>query len=107
MVPLDHEGENQPWYALFGTLSLELKCQRTMKRAEMWAFSDTQKGVAATPTDNLEMAHALREGSRTCIAPRHKDADWWNLVWVFLLGVREQSWCVEVTHIRAHTTNEP
>ena len=56
-------------------MEAELEVQRTIKRAELTAFSCLLKRVIGVHDDNKGIVDGLRRGESKCIRPRAGDAD--------------------------------
>ena len=86
MVQLDCDEQMEPLYGMYGSMEAELEIQRTIKRAELTAFSCLLKrviGPIKVHVDNKGIIDGLRKGERECIMPRAGDAD----LWINLVGI--------------------
>ena len=110
VVQLDCDTEEEPWLAIYGSILAELEVQRTIKSAEIWAFTMALAepvGTSTIHTGNLGTWDGLRRGEEGCIGPKQKDAD----SWIFCRGellmdcVKKNS-DLDVKHVRAHRTGK-
>ena len=79
--------EKQPWYAICCMMLAELEVQRTVRRAEMWAFTmalSCLTGSATIHTYNIGILDVLSRGEEGCAGPKEKDADLWINIWELL-----------------------
>ena len=81
VAQLDHDEELGPMRGMCGTLEAGLEVQRTIKRAELTAFSCLLE-IVICPTlvvvDNKGIIDGLWKGEMTCIGATAKGADLWH-----------------------------
>ena len=62
VVQLDYDEAEEPWYAIYGTMMVELEVQRTINRAELWAVTMALScliGPSSSHTDNMGIIDGL------------------------------------------------
>ena len=67
VVQVDYDKEEEPVYAISGTMRAELEVQSTIKRAELWAFTMTLAsliGPSTIHTDKMGTIDGLWRGRR-------------------------------------------
>ena len=83
----------------------ELPVQRTIKRAEMWAFYQALRNATlpcTIHTDHQGIVDGIRRGKQWCLSAKRPHADVWRRIWAKLedLDFTEE----QVQHVRAHRT---
>ena len=109
MVQLDYDEEMGPLRGMYGSVEAEFEVQRTIKRAELTAFSCLLNRVIGTMKVYVDIKGSidgLRRGERECIMPTAGDADFLdqNLGRTALFG--RKGILVEVQHVKAHRTQK-
>ena len=87
----------------------EYEVQRTIKRAELTAFTCILRkviGPIKIHVGNKGKIDGLRKGKKECIEPRAGDADLWIKNWEELHSLVERGILVEVGHVKAHRTKK-
>ena len=92
MVQLDHDVEMEPMHEMYRTLEAELEVQRTIKRAELMAFSCLLRNAIG-----LTMVHVDNKGIIDGL---------WILIWEELHRLHQEGILVEVEHVKAHRTKK-
>ena len=75
MLKLAYDKEEEPWYAIYGTMLASLEVQRTIKRAELWAFNMALSvliGPSTVHTDNMGIWAGMWRGEQGYIGPKQK-----------------------------------
>ena len=101
VVQLDYDKEEEQWYATYGTRLAELYVQRTIKRAQLVAFTMALSelvGPSTVHTDNMGIMDGLWRGEEGCVGPKTIRCDLW-LQFLFFFG----SWDVDVKHVKARS----
>ncbi|CAK0864356.1 unnamed protein product, partial [Prorocentrum cordatum] len=92
-----------PTVQLWGPLPCRFKEQKTVKRAEMWAFLKTLETVLPPCrifTDHQGILDGIRRGPRWCLSWGRPRADVWRRIWHKIADVGlEPEW---VMHVKAH-----
>ncbi|CAK0832156.1 unnamed protein product [Prorocentrum cordatum] len=92
-----------PTVQLWGPLPCLFKEQKTVKRAEMWAFLKTLETVLPPCrifTDHQGILDGIRRGPRWCFSWGRPHADVWRRIWHKIADVGlEPEW---VMHVKAH-----
>ncbi|CAK0858255.1 unnamed protein product [Prorocentrum cordatum] len=92
-----------PTVQLWGPLPCRFKEQKTVKRAEMWAFLKTLETVLPPCrifTDHQGILDGIRRGPRWCLSWGRPHADVWRRIWHKIADVGlEPEW---VMHVKAH-----
>ena len=108
VLQLDNDKEEEPWYAIHGTMLAELEVQRTMKRAELCAFTmlPGRVGPSTIPSDSMSILDGLWRGEEGCIGPTQKDADLWIQNLGLITRLRGKHWDLDVKRVKAHWTEK-
>ncbi|CAK0829303.1 unnamed protein product [Prorocentrum cordatum] len=96
-------GEGAPTIQLWGPLSCQYSVQKTVKRAEMWAFLKVLEVVmppCRIHTDHQGIIDGLARGARWCLSWKRPHADLWRRIWHKVVEVGLDRSCVG--HVTAH-----
>ena len=107
VVQLDYDEELDPLHGMYSSREADFEVQRTIKRAEVTAFSCLLRKVIGSikvHVDNNGIIDGLRKGEKECIKPRAGDADLWLKKWEELHELVKRGIPVEVEHVKAHRT---
>ena len=94
VVQLDYDEEMEPLHGMHGSVEAEFEVQRTIKRAELTAFScllNRVIGPVEVYVDIKGSIDGLRRGERECIMPTVGDADFWIKIWEELHYLAERA----------------
>ena len=94
VVQLDYDEEMGPLHGMYGSVEAEFEVQRTIKRAELTAFScllNRVIGPVEVYVDIKGSIDGLRRGERECIMPTAGDADFWIKIWEELHYLAERA----------------
>ena len=107
-MQLDYDEEIGPLHGMYGSMEAEDEVQRTIKRAELTAFSCFLRKVCGPIEVHVKgTIDGLRKGEKECLKPRARDADLWIKLWEELHGVwQKKGILVEVAHVKAHRTKK-
>ena len=83
---VDHDKEEEPWYAIFGTMVAALEVQRAIKRTELWALTMARAGhgLSTIHTESMGTIDGLWRGNKC----------------------DEKEWDLDVKHVEAHGTEK-
>ena len=99
--------EARAW--MYGAMPAELKAQRKIKRAELWACYMVLR-EALPPIlihiDHLGIVLGLERGENWCCSAKRPHADVWRLIWAKLKDIGYPEAEVRVSHVKAHRTQQ-
>ena len=112
VVQLDYDKEEEPWYAIYGSMLAELEGQRTIRRVKLCflfynGFVMFFRTINHPHTDKMGIIDGfLWRGEEGCLGLRQQDADCAIKRCELPQECAEKDWDLDVKHVQAHRTKQ-
>ena len=101
--------EEEPLYAIYGTMPAELRVQRRTKRSELLAFTmvlASLVGLSTIHTDNMGIIVCCGGEKNDALDRSRRMRIFMDANWELLTECAEKDWNLDVKQVKAHRTEK-